>query len=92
MVIPSVRSGAAVLGMFTFLFMWNDFLWPLVVLGGNQDAHTIQIALRNMSQTYYADYALVLAGTFMSLIPLIIVFVIFARQMIAGVMEGAVKG
>ena len=91
-VIPSVRSGAAVLGMFTFLFMWNDFLWPLVVLGGNQDNHTIQIALRNMNQTYYADYALVMAGTFMSLIPLIIVFVIFARQMIAGVMEGAVKG
>jgi cellobiose transport system permease protein len=91
-VIPSVRSGAAVLGMFTFLFMWNDFLWPLVVLGGNQSNHTIQIALRNMNQTYYADYALVLAGTFMSLLPLIIVFVIFARQMIAGVMEGAVKG
>jgi cellobiose transport system permease protein len=91
-VIPSVRSGAAVLGMFTFLFMWNDFLWPLVVLGGNQSNHTIQIALRNMNQTYYADYALVLAGTFMSLIPLIIVFIIFARQMIAGVMEGAVKG
>lgn len=91
-VIPSVRSGAAVLGMFTFLFMWNDFLWPLVVLGGNQSNHTIQIALRNMNQTYYADYALVLAGTFMSLVPLIIVFVIFARQMIAGVMEGAVKG
>ena len=91
-VVPSVRSGAAVLGMFTFLFMWNDFLWPLVVLGGNQDNHVIQIALRNMNQTYYADYALVLAGTFMSLIPLIIVFIIFARQMIAGVMEGAVKG
>ena len=91
-VIPSVRSGAAVLGMFTFLFMWNDFLWPLVVLGGNQSNHTIQIALRNMNQTYYSDYALVLAGTFMSLVPLIIVFVIFARQMIAGVMEGAVKG
>jgi cellobiose transport system permease protein len=91
-VIPSVRSGAAVLGMFVFLFAWNDFLWPLVVLGGDQSSHTIQIALRQMNQTYYAEHSMVLAGTFMSLIPLLIVFVIFSRQMIAGVMEGAVKG
>lgn len=91
-VVPSVRSGAAVLGMFVFLFAWNDFLWPLVVLGGNQDSHTIQIALRQMNQTYYAEHSMVLAGTFMSLIPLLIVFIVFSRQMIAGVMEGAVKG
>lgn len=91
-VVPSVRSGAAVLGMFVFLFAWNDFLWPLVVLGGDQDSHTIQIALRQMNQTYYAEHSMVLAGTFMSLIPLLIVFIVFSRQMIAGVMEGAVKG
>ncbi len=91
-VIPSVRSGAAVLGMFTFLFAWNDFLWPLVVLGGNQSSHTIQLALRQMNQTYYAEHSMVLAGTFMSLIPLLIVFVVFSRQMIAGLTEGAVKG
>lgn len=91
-VIPSVRSGAAVLGMFVFLFAWNDFLWPLVVLGGDQSSHTIQIALRQMNQTYYAEHSMVLAGTFMSLIPLLIVFIVFSRQMIAGVMEGAVKG
>lgn len=91
-VVPAVRSGAAVLGMFTFLFAWNDFLWPLVVLGGNQQSHTIQLALRQMNQTYYAEHSMVLAGTFMSLLPLLVVFVIFSRQMIAGLTEGAVKG
>lgn len=91
-VIPAVRSGAAVLGMFSFLFAWNDFLWPLVVLGGNQQSHTIQLALRQMNQTYYAEHSMVLAGTFMSLVPLLLVFVIFSRQMIAGLTEGAVKG
>jgi cellobiose transport system permease protein len=89
---PSVRPGAAVLGLYTFLFAWNDFLWPLVALGNNPSSHTIQIALRTLSDTYYVNYSMVMAGTLLSVVPLMIAFVLFSRQMIAGAMEGAVKG
>jgi cellobiose transport system permease protein len=84
--------GAAVLGLYTFLFAWNDFLWPLVVLGNNPSNHTIQIALRTLSDTYYVNYSMVMAGTLLSVVPLLVAFVLFSRQMIAGAMEGAVKG
>lgn len=89
---PSVAPGAAVLGLYTFLFAWNDFLWPLVVLGNNPSNHTIQIALRTLSDTYYVNYSMVMAGTLLSVVPLMVTFVLFSRQMVAGAMEGAVKG
>jgi cellobiose transport system permease protein len=89
---PSVRPGAAVLGLYTFLFAWNDFLWPLVVLGNNPSNHTIQIALRTLSDTYYVNYSMVMAGTLLSVVPLMVAFVLFSRQMIAGAREGAVRG
>lgn len=90
-VVPGVRPAAAVLGLFTFLFAWNDFLWPLVVLQ-DQRNHTVQIALRQLTQAYVQDYPLVLAGVLMATLPVLAVFALFARQMVAGVMEGAVKG
>ena len=89
---PSVAPGAAVLGLYTFLFAWNDFLWPLVVLGNDPSSHTIQIALRTLSDTYYVNYSMVMAGTLLSVVPLMITFVLFSRQMVAGAMDGAVKG
>lgn len=90
-VLPGVRPAAAVLGLFTFLFAWNDFLWPLVVLQ-DQSNHTVQIALRQLTQAYVQDYPLVLAGVLMATLPVLVAFALFARQMVAGVMEGALKG
>lgn len=89
--VPSVKTGAAVLGLFTFLAAWNEFLWPLVVLQ-DPSVHTIQIALRALRDVYYTDYAMVMAGTLLSVVPLLVVFVVLSRQMITGVMEGAFKG
>lgn len=90
-VVPAVRPGAAVLGIYTFLFSWNDFLWPLVVLQ-DKSKHTVQIALRTLNDAYYTDYSMVMAGTLLGVAPMIIVFLLFARQMVAGLMEGALKG
>lgn len=91
-VVPSVRSGAAVLGLFTFLFIWNDFLWPLVVLRSVPQNHTLQVALRALNDAYYTEYTVLLTGVVLATLPLVIVFFVFSKQMIAGVMEGAVKG
>jgi len=79
-----------VLGLFTFMTNWNEFFWPLVVL--NPDSPTVQVALSALSTGYYTDYSLVLAGTALATLPMLVLLVLFGRQIIAGIMEGAVKG
>jgi cellobiose transport system permease protein len=88
--LPAVRPAAAFLGMFTFMTSWNDFLWPLVVL--NADNPTVQLALERLQSGYYVDYSLVLAGTTLATIPILLVFIVLGRQIVAGIMHGAVKG
>ncbi|WP_020664862.1 carbohydrate ABC transporter permease [Amycolatopsis benzoatilytica] len=88
--LPAVRPAAAILAMFTFMTSWNDFLWPLVVLDAGNP--TVQIALEKLQSGYYVDYSLVLAGTTLATIPILIVFVLLGRQIVAGIMQGAVKG
>ncbi len=88
--LPAARPAAAMLGVFTFMQSWNDFLWPLVVL--NADNPTLQVALEKLQSGYYVDYSLVLAGTTLATIPVLIIFLVLGRQIVAGVMQGAVKG
>jgi cellobiose transport system permease protein len=88
-VLPAVRPAAAVLGLLTFMTIWNDFFWPLIVLTpGNP---TVQVAVSTLASGYVQDYALVLAGTFVSILPLLFVFLVLGRQIIGGIMKGAVK-
>jgi cellobiose transport system permease protein len=88
-VLPALRPAAAILGLFTFMQFWNDFLWPYVAL--DPEHPTVQVALSRLSSGYYQDQALVMAGTLMATLPLIVVVVIFGRQLISGIMDGAVK-
>jgi cellobiose transport system permease protein len=89
-VIPAARPAAAVLGMLTFMTAWNDYFWPLVVL--RPENPTVQVALSTLAAGYVSDYALSLAGTALGTLPLVIVFVLLGRQIIGGIMQGAVKG
>jgi cellobiose transport system permease protein len=89
-VLPAVRPAAAVLGLLTFMMTWNDFFWPLIVLTpGNP---TVQVAVASLASGYVQDFALVLTGTFVSILPLLFVFLVLGRQIIGGIMKGAVKG
>jgi cellobiose transport system permease protein len=87
---PAVRPVAAVLGLLTFMTTWNDFFWPLVVLSPRNP--TVQVAVSTLASGYVQDYALVLTGTFVSILPLLIVFLFLGRNIIGGIMRGAVKG
>lgn len=89
-IIPAIKPAFATLGIITFMGAWNDFLWPLVVLK-EESVQTIQLALRTLNEAYTVDYPMILAGTFMATIPILIVFLIFNKQFIAGITEGAVK-
>ena len=86
---PVLRPAAAVLGLLTFMERWNDFLWPYLVL--DLDHPTVQVALSRLSGGYYTDQALVMAGTLLGVVPLLLVFVVFGRQIVGGIMEGGVK-
>jgi len=88
-VLPAVRPAAAVLGLFTFMQYWNEFLWPYIALDPANP--TVQVALSRLSSGYYTDQSLVMAGTLMATLPLLVVLFVFGRQLISGIMEGAVK-
>jgi len=89
-VLPALRPAAAVLGLLTFMETWNDFLWPYIVLDGQTP--TVQVSLKILESGYYStDYVQVFTGTALAIVPLLLVFVVFGRQIIGGIMEGSVK-
>ncbi|MDN5768471.1 MAG: carbohydrate ABC transporter permease [Humibacillus sp.] len=88
--LPAARPGAAMLGLFTFIATWTNFFWPFIVLDpGNP---TLPVALQQLQARYYVDYSLVLAGVVLAALPLILVFAVAGRQLVSGIMQGAVKG
>lgn len=88
-VFPALRPAAAVLGLLTFMERWNDFLWPYLTLDAEHP--TVQVALSRLSSGYYDDQSLIMAGTFIGTLPLVVVFIVFGRQIIGGIMEGGLK-
>ncbi|GAA4141998.1 carbohydrate ABC transporter permease [Actinomadura keratinilytica] len=88
-VLPALRPAAGVLGLFTFMQTWNEFMWPLAVL--NPENPTVQLSINNLANAYFKDYTLMFAGTTLAILPLLIVFILFGRQIIGGIMEGAIK-
>ncbi|MYX96281.1 ABC transporter permease subunit [Streptomyces sp. SID486] len=89
-VLPVARPAMTVLGMLTFVQAWNDFFWPFLAL--NQENPTIQVALGQLSASYTPDQSIVMAGALISTLPLLVVFVVFGKQIVGGIMAGAVKG
>lgn len=89
-VLPAVRPAMAVLGMLTFLQAWNDFFWPLIVL--NSQNPTVQVAFQSLATGYAPQQSIIMAGTLYGTIPVLLVFALLGRQIVGGIMEGAVKG
>lgn len=89
--IPALRPALAFLGMFTFIGSWNDFMWPLIVLN-DPSKLTLQVALSQLSTAHGTDYGMIMAAAFVSVLPLILIFILGAKQFLAGITEGAVKG
>jgi cellobiose transport system permease protein len=89
-VLPAIRPAMAVLGLLTFVAAWNDFQWPLITLS-NSDYPTSMVALSDLASGNYVLYRRVLAGAFLATIPLIITLFVGGKQIVRGIMEGAVK-
>ncbi|MEV4524071.1 carbohydrate ABC transporter permease [Micromonospora tulbaghiae] len=88
---PLVRPAAYVLGLFTFVYAWNDFLWPFIVLKSPEN-YTVQIAIKALQQNRDIDLGLAMSGSFLATIPLLVLFVFVGRRLVQGIMEGAFKG
>ncbi|MCX4974193.1 MULTISPECIES: carbohydrate ABC transporter permease [unclassified Streptomyces] len=90
-VFPAARPAMAVLGMLVFVQTWNDFLWPFLVLTqmGNP---TVQVAVAGLGRGFTPDQSLIMAGALLGTLPLLLVFAIFGKQIVGGIMQGAVKG
>jgi cellobiose transport system permease protein len=89
-VVPAVRPAMAVLGMLTFLMSWNDFFWPIIVLSSQNP--TIQVSFQSLATGYAPQQSIIMAGTLYGTIPVLIVFALLGRQIVGGIMSGAVKG
>jgi cellobiose transport system permease protein len=90
--LPAARPAMAVLGLFTLMAAWTDFLWPLLVLSPRNPSVQTALAALSASGGQNPDNAMVLAGAVLSVIPLLILFVVAGKQLVAGIMQGAVKG
>jgi cellobiose transport system permease protein len=89
-VLPAIRPALAVLGLLTFVATWNDFQWPLITLNGTEFP-TSMVALSDLASGNYVIYRRVLAGAFVATVPLIALLLLGGRQIVRGIMEGAVK-
>ena len=88
--VPAARPAAAMLGLFVFITTWTNFFWPFIVLD-RQDP-TLPVALSLLQSNYFVDYSVVMAGVILSTVPLLILFLVAGRQLVSGIMQGAVKG
>ncbi|GGH09114.1 carbohydrate ABC transporter permease [Paenibacillus segetis] len=89
--IPVVTPAMATLGILNFMNVWNDFFWPLVVLK-NKEHYTIQLALQQLfTNKDGLDFGMIMSATFTATLPLLIVFLLFSKWIIAGLTSGAIK-
>lgn len=88
--LPAARPAAATLGLFTFVGSWTNFFWPFIILGSSNP--TLPVALQLLQSTFFKDYSLIMAGVLVSTVPLIALFAVAGKQLVAGIMQGAVKG
>ncbi|MEU4169334.1 carbohydrate ABC transporter permease [Streptomyces sp. NPDC026665] len=89
-VVPIARPAMAVLGLLTFMTAWNDFFWPIIALSSQEP--TVQVALRQLGGGYVQDQSVIMAGTLLGTLPVLVVFGLLGRQIVGGIMHGAVKG
>lgn len=88
---PLAAPAMAVLAVLAFLNSWNDFVWPLVILR-TRELQTLPVILAGMVGTYRMEYGIVMAGSFLSALPVLILFTSMQRNFMQGLTVGALRG
>jgi len=90
-VLPLAKPILATLATFMFMSTWNDFMWPLIILSG-QEHHTLPVAIANLVGEHVQDVELMMASSVVTVLPVLLLFIVLQRYYIAGIMAGSVKG
>jgi multiple sugar transport system permease protein len=88
--LPLLRPALGTLGLITFIASWNNFIGPLIVMRSAEN-YTLPLALRSLQSTMNTEWGALMAGSAIATIPLLVLFVLSSRQLIAGLTAGAVK-
>ena len=90
-IVPLAQPIIAVMGILFFTASWNDYIWPLIVVTSD-DKFTVSLGLPSLIGPYRQEYGAVMAGSFLGTLPIVLIFLIFQRRFIEGIMAGALKG
>ena len=90
-IVPLLKPIIVTLAVFTSLGAWNDFMWPLIVLN-DSDLYTLPVALASLSREHVQDNELMMAGSVLTTLPVLLVFLALQRYYVEGIMLGSVKG
>ncbi|HUH94498.1 MAG TPA: carbohydrate ABC transporter permease [Casimicrobiaceae bacterium] len=90
-VLPALKPILVTLAVFTLLGTWNDFMWPLIVLT-DSDLYTLPVALASLSREHVQDNELMMAGSVVTIVPVLLVFLSLQRYYLRGLLAGSVKG
>ena len=90
-VLPLLKPIVVTLAIFTFLASWNDFMWPLIVLS-DQAWQTAPVALASLSREHVQDNELMMAGSMVTVVPVLLLFLALQRYYLQGLLLGSVKG
>ena len=91
-ILPLSKGPLITLGIITFLTSWNDFLWPLLILGGDRQELTLPVGLATLQGQYTFDYGKLMAGALVLTIPVLILYAIFQRYIIRSISMTGIKG
>ena len=89
-VLPIIKPALGALTIYSFLGSWNGYLWPLIILR-DEAKYTLPIGLANLVGIYRQDYGMLMAGTLLSLMPIVILFLAMQREFVQGITLGSVK-
>jgi multiple sugar transport system permease protein len=91
-VVPLARPAIAAVGLFSFLYAWNDFFGPLLYVGESSDNWTLSVALANFRSLYHVQWNLTMAATVLFMLPVILLFFAAQKAFVEGVTLTGVKG
>lgn len=90
-ILPNCKPLIAILSIFTFMWRWNDFLWPLIITS-DKDMYTVQLGLASFVGQFYVEWNSLMAISLLAIIPVLVVFLMFQKLIVQGIVTTGIKG
>jgi ABC-type glycerol-3-phosphate transport system permease component len=90
-VLPNMGPALSALAIFQFLWIWDDFLWPFLMIN-RSEKYTLPLVLRALQGQYFNDYGPIFAAATVSVVPVLIIYIIFQRRFVEGITMTGIRG